>query len=663
MADTTTGGQRIEIRARAVWLALVGVLPLSLFVQWSDITVGGTIVAGPFPPAAASILWAGLLGINALSGIVARRRGGAAWYNCHELLVILAVWLIANVVAGRGLLHPLLASIAGPVYYAQTPNVENAVANHIPNWLAVTDRAAAKGFFEGSRQGVPWKLWALPLTLWSLFFLPFTMANVCLCALFERIWVRNERLSFPLVALPIESIGFGPGGIERPTHPFWQSLRVPFLLGMMVPVVLHGLGVLHIYFPVIPEIPLQIDMSAINAVYPYTVLNPLYLHFYPILVGVTFLAPTDVTMGVWLFVLLNKAEMFLTAISGWNEGQITNMAKSVPPYVEEQSAGAYLALGALLIWHARNHLRNIASAMFPSSDPPTEYTTYRPLAWGFVLGVAGILGWCLLAGFPLWFAAAFFGFYGIVALVLSRLMAEGGVSWILAPILPDKLLISFFGSTSLSTMVITRTILLMQHLRDTRQMLLPALFEVGKLRDVSRFPLRRFYGLLMAAIVLSLIVGGAVALPTFYKYGATMLVPSNDGLAMSVVVIPRSGIQQAADRLQNPVPPSPEAGIAVVIGAVVAYGLSVLRLRYAWWPLHPLGYALTGTLQLGYANKMLFSIFVGWLFKTLVQRFGGMTGFRYLRGVAFGLIVGDLLMGGVIKGLDALLGPSQYALF
>jgi hypothetical protein len=80
-------------------------------------------------------------------------------------------------------------------------------------------------------------------------------------------------------------------------------------------------------------------------------------------------------------------------------------------------------------------------------------------------------------------------------------------------------------------------------------------------------------------------------------------------------------------------------------------------------PFHPLGYALTGTLQLGYANKMLFSIFLGWAFKALALRFGGSQGFRFLRGVALGLIVGDLLMGSILKLLDALLGPSGYAIF
>jgi hypothetical protein len=164
-------------------------------------------------------------------------------------------------------------------------------------------------------------------------------------------------------------------------------------------------------------------------------------------------------------------------------------------------------------------------------------------------------------------------------------------------------------------------------------------FSAGRLRDEARLSLRAFYGLLLAAVVLTLVVGTVSALPIFYQHGALTLAPNSDGLQMSAVVIPTSAVGQATSRLLTPVKPSPPAAVAVAAGAVVTWGMSVLRLRTLWWPLHPLGYALTGTLQLGYANKMLFSIFLGWAFKSLTLRFGGAQGFRTLRGAALGLIL------------------------
>ena len=681
---TTNEASRPEFaRARAVWIALLGVVPLSLFVQWSDMTVGGTMTAGPFPPLAACLQWAMLIGADTF---IARLRGRNGALNRSERLVIFAVWATANMVAGRGLLHPLLASLTGPTYYARSGAVKTAVGQNLPSWLAITDARAARQFYEGYGMPVPWSVWKWPLLTWSLLLLPLLTANICLCALFERVWVRHERLAFPLVALPLE--GFPPANA-----PDGQAFRSAFAIGLAFPLLLHGFGVAHAYAPAIPCVPFFNDLSLLAADPPWTALRPLYFNIYPLLIGLTFLAPADVTFSVWFFLVLNKLEMAFAAVSGWSEGA-TGGTQSTPPYIEEQSAGAFLALAALLTWNARAHLRRIArsalglrgrgtrrggsgtdtsdiepnnvglsSTSEHSEAEEADAKRLRPFFWGFVAGILGLLAWCVGTGLPLWFSALFFGFYFAVALVLSRLMAEGGVSWILAPILPDKLIFSLLGSASLAPVALTRLMLHVQHLRDTRQMLLPAAFEAGKLRDSSGMGLRRFYALLLGGVLIALVVGVASGLPLFYRYGALSLTPNSDGLMMSASVVPTSAVNQFGSRLLTPVKPSAAPASALAFGAALTWALFAARMRFLGWPLHPLGYALTGTLQLGYANKMLFSIAFGWLLKILTLRFGGQRGFRLLRGIALGLIVGDLLMGGILKLLDALLGPSGYAIF
>lgn len=672
------------MRSRVVLIGLLGIVLLVLLIQWSDMVVGGTMMAGPFPPLGATIFWGVLVLFNGVAGRLLKR----TLLTRQELLLILAIWIAANMVAGRGLLHPLLTSLVGTTYYARSGVVSRALPQYLPDWLAVTDKRAARDFFEGHGIAVPWKLWQRPLLTWSLFLLPFLTANICLCALFERVWVRHERLAFPLVALPLELLDnlndsmddFDEADPEETDAPISQKKisnirnrgiggrrldRRALAFGLSFPLLLHGFGVAHAYVPGIPCVPFFNDLSSLLIEPPWIVMRPLYLNIYPLLIGLTFLAPADMTFSVWFFLVLNKLEMLLTASSGWNDGATGSGGSSSLPFLEEQSAGAYLALGALLVWNARITLRGIIRTMLPfaRTDTTTNYREYTPLAWGFALSVAGILVWCVQTGMPLWFAACFFGFYMIVALVLSRLMAEGGVSWILAPILPDKLIFSLLGTGVVSPLLLTRLPLHVQHLRDTRQMLAPAIMETGKLRDAAGISLRRFYGLLLASVVLALIVGVGSALTNFYHYGALSLTPNSDGLMMSASVVPLTGVNQASERLLHPVRPSAGSAGALALGAAITWLLSTLRTRFLWWPLHPLGYALTGTLQVGYANKMLFSIFMGWAFKTLTLRFGGVQGFRLLRGVALGLVLGDLLMGGILKILDALFGPSGYAIF
>jgi hypothetical protein len=267
------------------------------------------------------------------------------------------------------------------------------------------------------------------------------------------------------------------------------------------------------------------------------------------------------------------------------------------------------------------------------------------------------------SGLPLWFALLFFGFYSAVALVLSRLMAESGIPWLLAPILPDKLILSMTGTAAITQLALSRLTLHVQHLRDTRQMIAPAVFQAGRLRSDSGVGARSFYTLLIAAVAVSIVVGVACALSQFYQRGALSLAPNSDGLMMTATVIPTTAVNQLSSRLSFPMKPSMSAALAVGAGAILTLALAALRSRCLWWPLNPLGYALTGSLQVGYANKMLLSIILGWLLKSLTLRFGGAAGFRLLRGAALGLIFGDLAMGAILKLLDALLGPSGYAIF
>src|SRR5690349_17227365 len=121
------------MRKRVALVTLAGVVPLTLFVQWSDMTVGGTMAAGPYPPLAACLLWALLLGV----AVILKRAGGGELLTRRELLVVFGIWAAANMVAGRGLAHPLLTTLVGPVYYARSGATLRAIQQHVPDWLAV----------------------------------------------------------------------------------------------------------------------------------------------------------------------------------------------------------------------------------------------------------------------------------------------------------------------------------------------------------------------------------------------------------------------------------------------------------------------------------------------------------------------------------------------
>jgi hypothetical protein len=75
----------------------------------------------------------------------------------------------------------------------------------------------------------------------------------------------------------------------------------------------------------------------------------------------------------------------------------------------------------------------------------------------------------------------------------------------------------------------------------------------------------------------------------------------------------------------------------MAMGGAITWGLVTLRRRFVWWPLHPLGYIT----WMGWPiHRYWMSIFIGWLWKVTVVRFGGYRTFNKLRPLAFGLILG-----------------------
>jgi len=78
----------------------------------------------------------------------------------------------------------------------------------------------------------------------------------------------------------------------------------------------------------------------------------------------------------------------------------------------------------------------------------------------------------------------------------------------------------------------------------------------------------------------------------------------------------------------------------MALGAAMVSALAWLRLNFVWWPLHPLGFVMATSWA---SLNLWFSLFLGWLFKLLTIHYGGLRGYRRLRPLFLGLILGDVL--------------------
>jgi hypothetical protein len=88
---------------------------------------------------------------------------------------------------------------------------------------------------------------------------------------------------------------------------------------------------------------------------------------------------------------------------------------------------------------------------------------------------------------------------------------------------------------------------------------------------------------------------------------------------------------------------------------VVTFGIVWLRSRVAWFPFHPLGYALCGTWTM---MVFWFPCFVAWLLKVLILRYGGMRLYARARPFFLGMVLGEFTMA-VLFTLPALYDRSM----
>jgi hypothetical protein len=159
-----------------------------------------------------------------------------------------------------------------------------------------------------------------------------------------------------------------------------------------------------------------------------------------------------------------------------------------------------------------------------------------------------------------------------------------------------------------------------------------------KIADAAGINKRYLMWVSFAALSVALLFGTYVTLAGTYHFGyfgtAVGAAPFYPSLQT------RTDAAAVFANLQTPTPMEPNGLIMMAAGAVVAVVLGAMRLRFYWWPFHPIGYLAANC----WGWSWYFTPFVlGWLGKVLVVRYGGLRLYRQTVPLAAGLIVGDIM--------------------
>ena len=475
------------------------------------------------------------------------------------------------------------------------------------------------------------------MIVWGLFFLVLIWTTLCLAVILRRRWAEEEHLPFPVIALPLE--------MTREGAPLYRNRLL--WLGFAFPAFLHSLNSLQSLYPTLPtwKINTVHDLVGDGVVqYPWTGMDTFFYLLHPVGVGFGYLINTDISFSLWFFYLIKKLFNVLGVVEGWrdpSQGWLGDQAEQFP-FTGAQGWGAWLALGLSTLYAGRVSLRGYlhrACKGDPMGVDRGEAMSARLAVFGFLGGFLALCAFVWSSGGSWWLPPLFFGVFLLIMVALSRIRAETAVlSTDLGWVNPQSILPTFTGTISVSHTDLVHMGMLSWFNTDYRTSFMPHELEGLVGLERAKGNMRPLIPAILFAAVVAIISGLLWHIQLYYINGAATA-QVNSWPVVSKGAEPWHDVQHW---LQSPKPPDGVALTAMAVGASMTLLLTALRGRFLGFPLHPAAYVL----NVSYANDVFWcDMFVAWLIKSLILRYGGISVYRQAMPLFLGLILGDFVTG------------------
>ncbi len=560
-----------------------------------------------------------------------------------ELLFIYVMQAVSIGISGVGMTQFLCMQLAAVFHVSPSdPRWAQYYQPLLRKW-AFPDPKVVPDFYNGHSTfwtAAHLRGWLSPVLVWSGFLLMLLMVMLCLNVLLRRRWVEHERLTFPLVVVPLTLTNNESRRALLRNKIFWIGFGVAFLL--------ENLAAFGYLYPSIPFLPLKpsdprLNLSSLFSQLPspWNAIGELDLGFYPLVIGLAYLLPLDVSFSCWFFFLLHKMEDVLATAWGLRASGV-DQALARFPYPGEQGLGAFLGLALFSVWTARGYFRQMFRTVWSRADTGDEDTQEpMPYRWAMIGLAAGsllLVAFAIALGTPPLIAIALVVLYLLVVIAYTRIRAEAGLPWAFGPdMTPHQEIIAAVGTTPGALRGFVGLTQFQWLDLDYRCTVMPNQLEAMKIATDTRMNQRHLGGAILIATVLGIIASWASILACYYHYGAASGKVNDYRTSMG------NTPWQLLDGWMSAYAPTdwPRL-IGVGVGVAVTGILIALRARFLWWPLHPIGYVLSGT----YTMVWLWCpMLVGWLCKWLIMRYGGLKMYRFLWPFFIGLILGDYVTG------------------
>jgi len=308
----------------------------------------------------------------------------------------------------------------------------------------------------------------------------------------------------------------------------------------------------------------------------------------------------------------------------------------------ESTVGGYGAMVGVILWLGRRYYWQVAKAAV-GLERSRAACEAAPYLWALILGSATMVTWLVLQGADLAPSLLLVLVFLGLLLVLSRIVAESGMPFVQtgpkARICP--ILFSSIGFGVGPGALLPLALVGMALGADNREALMPYAVNASAIGDQGGVRPRRLSLVMLGAAVIGTGVAFFAMLSGGYLGGGASVDNWGVGVTQRFVLNPPIEVMEAAGSeadLQRVQELRGDRYVAWASGAGVVGLLGWLRMLVSWWPLHPIGFLMMGSwcVMITWASFLM-----GWMWKGLVMRYGGVGLYQRLKPVAIGMIAGE----------------------
>jgi len=272
-------------------------------------------------------------------------------------------------------------------------------------------------------------------------------------------------------------------------------------------------------------------------------------------------------------------------------------------------------------------------------DDSNELLSYRHAVFLMLGGCAYLVLWLHHAGMSWGPLLAFWFGTLILYLGLARIIVESGLVYLRGPITAQAFAWHLFGISGMGPSSAVAMGLTYTFFCDAKTWGITALAHIPRL-GIAMNPERRrrlVPAVLFGAFLGATAIVGFILLQGYhgvgsYNFGVVSFNGSNDG-AVGIWRYTANRIQHGDfgtdwNRVQF-----------FAVGAVFTGLMFFLRYRYPGFPINPIGFTISASNVL---RSTVTSIFIAWLTKTLILKFGGLNSYRRMAPLFLGLFMGYL---------------------